>query len=549
VTVAGGKRPRAGGRLLRGAGLALVAALLVARPASSGNRPERLEWFRDLGFGLFIHWSLDSQLGSVISHSMVGASPDYLRRFVHDLPATFNPKRFDPEEWAVLARLAGVRYVVFTAKHHSGFCMFHTATTDFGVAGTPYRRDITAALVAAFREQGIAPGLYFSPDDFWWLERHGKRIQRGVPEVAPAANPGLMEHDKAQVTELLTRYGGIDVLFLDGPAEGLRERAWELQPGIVVTRGAIETPEQFVPGVPLDGPWEACLTMGTQWQYKPTNESYKSGGELIGLLIETRAKGGNLLLNVGPKPDGEIPIEQQERLREIALWMFINGEAIYGVRPWVITNENEIWFTRKKDGSALYALVRTGERWKYGAWRDLVLRSVRATPRTRVRVLGQSDEVLEYRPDVVPRTTWKQEADGLHVRAMHAQRIYNDRKWPNPIVLELTGVEPALRPPVVVTGAAAWDAAAGVATLEGRVDDLGGAPSVEVGFEFRDVTGLDLTERPEPYRRTALAAHAAPGRFSVRVPGWKAGDVYEFRAVVRHPLITTYGREQRVAAR
>ncbi len=223
-----------------------LAALLLAAAAHAqvGNRLDRLEWFRDQGFGMFIHWSLDSQLGTVISHSMAGASDDYLQRFVNDLPKTFNPRQFHPQDWAVLARLAGMRYVVFTAKHHSGFCMWDTSTTPFGIMHTPFRRDIVADVLAAFREQGIAPGLYFSPDDFWWLYRNGKPIQRGIPEVQPQNNPGLLAHDQAQVRELLTKYGPIDVIFFDGQAEGLRELAWHIRPEIVVTRGAIQTPEQ-----------------------------------------------------------------------------------------------------------------------------------------------------------------------------------------------------------------------------------------------------------------------------------------------------------------
>jgi alpha-L-fucosidase len=529
----------------------LVTALAI--PAISwpqtSNRPDRLEWFRDAGFGMFIHWSLDSQLGSVISHSMVGASPDYLFRFIHELPKTFYPQKFAPRDWAALARLAGMRYVVFTAKHHSGFCMFHTGTTDFGIANTPYRRDITGELLQAFREEGVAPGLYFSPDDFWWLHKNGKKLQRNIPEAFPANNPGLLAHDQAQVRELLTHYGNIDVIFFDGPPEGLRELAWKLQPEIVVTRGAIETPEQHVPGVPLDEAWESCITMGTQWHYKPTNETYKSGGELISLLIETRAKGGNLLLNVGPKPDGELPVEQEERLREIALWMFVNSESIYGVRPWVITNENDIWFTRKKDRSALYAIVKQNPLWKYGEWRDIVLRSVRATAKTEISVLGQSGDVLEYQPAVTPKTTWKQQPDGLHIRANRAQRIYNNRRWPNPVVLKLTAVEPALSPPVVITTAARWDAAGQTATLQGELKDLGKADAVEVGFEYRSVKGLDLTERPDAYRRTPLERRASPGAFSAAMREWRPGDVYEWRAVVKHPLITTYGKEQRFTVR
>jgi alpha-L-fucosidase len=157
-----------------------------------------------------------------------------------------------------------------------------------------------------------------------------------------------MSLDQAQMRELMTQYGKVDVVFLDGAPEGLKETAWQLQPDTVVTRGAITTPEQTIPGAPLEGAWESCITMGTSWGYQPRNETYKSGFELIRLIYETRAKGGNLLLNVGPKPDGELPIEQEERLRELGYWMFINGEAIYGVRPWVLTNEGDLWFTKKK---------------------------------------------------------------------------------------------------------------------------------------------------------------------------------------------------------
>ena len=185
------------------------------------NKAERLEWFRDQGFGLFIHWNVDCQLGSVISHSLVGASKDYERRYFGELPGSFNPRKFHPEDWADLAKLAGIRYVVLTAKHHAGFCLWPTGTTGFSVAQTPFRRDITAEVLQAFRSRGIAPGLYFSPDDFWWLWKHGIPIQRGIPSVQPSANPGLMRHDQAQLRELLTGYGPIDLLFFDGEGAGL----------------------------------------------------------------------------------------------------------------------------------------------------------------------------------------------------------------------------------------------------------------------------------------------------------------------------------------
>jgi alpha-L-fucosidase len=531
--------------------LVILLALAAAGPgraqpdptAGSRNKPERLEWFRDQGFGLFIHWSLDSQLGSVISHSMVGASDDYNRRFIGELPKTFNPRKFHPEDWAALAKLAGIRYVVFTAKHHSGFSMWPTMTNDFSIAHTPFKRDLTREILDAFRAQGIAPGLYFSPDDFWWLVKNGKPVQRRIPEVIPANNPGLMALDRAQIRELYTNYGPVDVFFIDGPPEGLREIAWDLQPDTVVTRGAIFTPEQVIPGVPLDVAWESCLTMGTQWQYKPTNDVYKTGGQLISLLIETRAKGGNLLLNVGPKPDGELPIEQEERLREVALWMFVNSECIYGVRPWVITNEGDVWFTKKKDDSAVYAIVKTKDRWPYGTWRDFTFKSLRATGKTEVTVLGQNDEVLEYQPDIIPKSTWKQDADGLHVRAMHAQRLYNDRKWPNPVVLKITHVEPAFTPPQVETLRPAWNPATGTAKLSAAIRKLGDSASLETGFEYRDTTGLDLTERHGSWQTTPLTARSATGEFTHELTGLVRGHTYDVRAVVKHPLLTLYGAD------
>ena len=405
------------------------------------NKPEREDWFMDRALGMFIHWSVDSQLGSVISHSMVGASDDYLDRFINDLPGSFYPRKFDPDHWARLAKLTGMKYVVFTTKHHSGFCMFATKTTDFNIKNTPYARDITRQIVEAFGRHGISVGFYFSPDDFWMLHKQGKDISRRRPEALPANNPELMAHNKAQLRELLTRYGPIDLLFIDGEPDGLKELAWQLQPNLVITRGQMETPEQKTPDQPMPGPWEACYTLGTQWHYKPTNEDYKSGTQLIEMLIEIRAKGGNFLLNVGPTPDGEIPFEQERRIRELALWLFINGEAIYNIRPWHVIREGEIWFTRAKDANTVYAFI-TKIDWPKGERKTFTLKSVRATDTSKIEILGQSGRVLEYQPKVNPKATWTQEGNGLHITAMRAQRIYNNTKWPNPVVIKITHALP-----------------------------------------------------------------------------------------------------------
>lgn len=526
---------------------AMMASAQPDLPPGSLNQPDRLEKFRDLGFGLFIHWSVDSQTGVVISHSLAGADTAYTDRFYNDLPKTFNPRKFYPQDWAALAKLAGIRYVVFTAKHHSGFAMWNTKTTDFGVMQTPFKRDITKEVLEAFSAQGIRPGLYFSPDDFWWLRKNKIDIQRNIPAVQPRNNPGLMALDLAQVRELMTQYGPIDYVFLDGEPHQLRELAWQLQPQTVVTRGAIQTPELYVPGVPIEGAWEACFTMGTAWQYQPQNESYKSGGRVIDILVETRAKGGNLLLNVGPKPDGELPIEQEERLRELALWMQVNQESIYGVRPWVITNEQNIWFTKAKSEDTLYAIVKQDTPWVRGQWRDFVLQSVTATAETKVTVLGQNGRVLEYRPEVNPAPTFRQEPDGLHIRAMFTHRLQDNSKWPNPIVLKITNAKPAFLPPRVETGGSRWSGTS--ATLTGKLIDMGKAGQLEAGFDYRSIVGLDASDRSIPWQPGPSRTITAAGEFTLPVTGLNPNGVYEFRAWVKHPLLTIYGAERRMEER
>src|SRR5882724_2907559 len=263
------------------------AAAQYMQGSINKNNPAGVETFRDRGFGLFIHWGVDGPLGGIISHSLEGASPDYQQRFFTELPQYFNPKHFDPDEWASLAKLAGIRYVVFTTKHHAGFCMWDTKTTDFNVMHTPYGQDVLRQTIDAFRKQGIAIGLYFSPDDFWWLYQHHIPINRHVKGIYPQEIPAFMDYTKAQMRELLTNYGPIDYLFFDGPAAQLTDYAWQLQPNLIITRGIMETPEQYTPGLAPQGAWEGSMTMGTEWPWKASNETYKSGTRLIEIMIET----------------------------------------------------------------------------------------------------------------------------------------------------------------------------------------------------------------------------------------------------------------------
>ena len=218
------------------------------------------------------------------------------------------------------------------------------------------------------------------------------------PQHYPVNNRELMAYDKAQIKELLTDYGKIDILFFDGPAEELKEYAWQLQPEVVVTRGQMETPEQDIPDKPIAGPWEACFTMGTDWQYKPTNDPQKSGTEIINMLIETRAKGGNLLLNVGPKPDGELQIEQEALLREVALWNLVNQEAIHQSVHGILLKREIYGLQKPKIRIQCMHLFLPEIEWKYGERKDFVFRTLSGNDQTKVSILGYASELLEYKP-------------------------------------------------------------------------------------------------------------------------------------------------------
>lgn len=406
----------------------------------NGNKPERLTWFENLGFGMFIHWNVDVSLGVVISHSMAGASDAYNEKYINELPTFFNPTKFDPTSWAKQAKIAGMKYVVFTAKHHSGFCMFNTATTSFNVMNTPFKKDILKEVVDAFRKEGIAIGIYYSPDDFYYLYKHQIPVGRmQLPAHFPSKNEGLMNYDKQQINELLTHYGKIDMLFLDGPADGLKEYAWELDPNIIVTRGEMKTPEQTIPDEPLPRPWESNYTMGTDWQYKPTNDPAKSGTDIINKLIEIRAKGGNFLLNVGPKADGEIQIEHQAILQEVALWNFVNAESIYKVKPLPIIKEGNIWYTQSNDEKFIYAFVlrNNSDDWKYGERKSFLLTHIQGNKDTKVQVLGYKSELVEYKVGFDASLYMNSSELGLLVSCVNGQRFYTNNQWPNPVVLKI----------------------------------------------------------------------------------------------------------------
>jgi len=439
---------------------------------------------------------------------------------------------------------------VLTAKHHSGFCLWDTKTTDFKITNTPYGKDILTDYCRALREQGIQVGLYYSPEDFAWLYRHWHPVKRRDPGLLdPNVDPAYKDFVRRQVTELFTQYGHIDMLFIDGIGmEITKELCWTLQPDCLITRGAIETPEQFVPGRPPEGPWESNLTMGTQWQYKPTHDDYKSGTRIIEILIETRAKGGSMMLNIGPKPNGEVPIEQEARLREVALWYAVNKEAVHYTRPWIVAREENLWFTKKKDRDTVYVLITRLPDWARGARKDFTLHSVRATDQTEIQVLGHGGQFSEYQPtnDITPR--YEQTQDGLRISVCRAQRLYNNHKWHNPIVVKLTNVQPALKvPPYAETGKATAQARSKL-IMEGQLVEMAGAAEVTVGFEFQEYLGFAEAMYNTRGTATSTQTRSSRGPFRITVEGLKPGVEYQYRAVVKHPQLTVRGDHLRIRA-
>jgi alpha-L-fucosidase len=408
----------------------------------TANRPERVEWFENLAFGMFIHWNVDVALGGVISHSLAGASDDYAQRYFTELPGYFNPSRFDPAAWARKAKLAGMKYVVFTAKHHSGFCMFATKTTTFNVMNTPYGKDVAKQIVEAFRKEGIAIGFYFSPEDFHFFHQHNipmGRLQQ--PEQFPVNNPELMEYDKRQLRELMTNYGKIDILFIDGPGDGLREYAWSLNPNLVITRDVMKTPEQNTLDAPLPRPWEACYTTGTEWSFKATNDVFKSGTDVINKLIEIRSKGGNFLLNVGPTQEGIIQEKEANVLTEISMWMFANSESIYNIKPLPVIREGRTYFSQSNDGKHVYAYIlrKDASDWRYGTRKTFTFSHLEGSSSTKVSVLGYGSKLVEYRKGFDAGVYIIPSPIGLTVSAVNGQRFYTDNQWPNAVVLKIDG--------------------------------------------------------------------------------------------------------------
>lgn len=506
------------------------------------NKSEYEEWLQDAGFGIFMHWSMDSQLGTVISHTIVGSSEDYQQRYYNDLPKTFDPYKFNALEYARLAKLAGAKYMVLTTKHHSGFCMWDTKTTDFNIMNTPYKKDIVKEYVDACRALGLKVGFYYSPEDWLFLKQKGVLIKRRDREkFTQPIRPEYDEFLKSQLRELLTNYGPIDIMFLDGghwpPA---KEICWELQPDILITRGALNSPEQTVADVAQDDAWEACITMNNQWAYKPTNKKIKHGTRLIEILIETRCKGGALVLNIGPKPNGEVDIVEEENLREVAAWNFVHQEALYNVRPWIVSQEDNIWLSKNKDKNTVYAYI-TKTQWERGDRKDFILQSVKATPETKISVLGQNDLVCEYMSGVDPKSRFTQTSKGLKISVVRAQRIYNANDWDNPIVVKLENVLPAFKPVEPITIEPERIAQDQI-VMKGQIDINGNNEPVKIGFMYREYGGFHESIYSDKWEISKLKSCKNGELVESKLKALKANTDYEIRTVAEQNGVIIRGK-------
>ncbi len=416
---------------------------------------EKLEDWQDIKFGLLMHWGTYSQWGIVESWSLCpedygwcerreGSNPqnyfEYKKEY-ENLKTTFNPTKFDPDKWAKAAKNAGMKYVVFTTKHHDGFSMFDSKYTDYKITDeacpfhTNPKANVTKEIFDAFRAKGMWAGAYFSKPDWnnkYYWDPYFPPFDRNVnydPELYPEKWDKFTEFTHNQILELLTDYGKVDILWLDGgwvakkdsaklpkyylgkaksaksgfiknrvvnqdiKMDELVVKAREKQPGLIVVDRAVKgpnqnylTPENKVPEKELPYPWESCIISGGGWSYSP-NAKYMSGHKAIHMLTDIVAKGGNLLFNIAPSPEGEWQDGAYELLEDMGKWININGDAIYSTRAIAPYKEAKICYTNKKNTNTVYAIYRADEN-ETSIPSKIIVPSFQPKKRSKIELLG-----------------------------------------------------------------------------------------------------------------------------------------------------------------
>ena len=352
---------------------------------------EKLDRWQDLKFGVLMHWGIYSVPGIVESWQIcnedwirrpAGSTYEGYKQWYWDLCKEFNPTQFNPEQWAQVFKRAGMKYMIFTTKHHDGFCLYDSKFTNYSIAKAgPFandpRADAARYVFQAFRDQGFWTGAYFSKPDWhceWFWNPYYATPNRRINykrEQHPDWWQNYVDFTKNQLLEITSgRFGKLDILWLDGgwiagDQVGLNEvlpEARRVSPGLICVDRTIQgpnenyqTPEQSVPNRQIDHPWESCITLSHSWGWAP-RQHYKSARKVIGILSEITAKGGCMVLGVGPTPTGIIEDKAIVILDEIGEWLGRCGEAIYGTRITKLYNDGKTWFSASKDGQTLYAV-------------------------------------------------------------------------------------------------------------------------------------------------------------------------------------------------
>lgn len=315
------------------------------------QRDARMGWWREARFGMFIHWGVYAVPAGVYDGKDIGGIGEWImhngkipvaryREYAKD----FNPVKYDPEAWVKLAKEAGMKYIVITSKHHDGFALFDSKVTDWDIVdATPYKKDLLKPLAEACRKHGVKLGFYYSQAQDWTHKGGACAGGEWDPSHKGSMDDYLKNIAVPQIREILNNYGDVAVVWFDTPTNMTKERAELIlpllkeHPGIIYNnrlgggyKGDTETPEQYIPPTGFPGrDWETCMTMNDTWGFKSKDDKWKPTQVLIRNLCDIASKGGNYLLNVGPTAEGEIPAPSVERLKEVAAWMKVNGEAIY----------------------------------------------------------------------------------------------------------------------------------------------------------------------------------------------------------------------------
>ena len=399
-----------------------------AKAALPAPNNERLQWWRDARFGLFIHWGPVSLKGTEIGWSRGGERRGYRGHgtqvpvdIYDNLYKQFNPVRFNADQWVAMAKAAGMKYMVFTSRHHDGFSMFDTKADDYKITSpeSPFRRDVVKELADACHRAGLRFGVYYSQPNW----HH--------PDAFTDRHTNYLAFLKTQVRELLSNYGTMDIFWFDGlgksaqdyDAVAVNKMIRELQPRIIINnRNGLpedhDTPEQVIGKFQYDRPWESCITICHQWAWKP-EDKMKSLSECLETLVRCAGGDGNLLFNVGPMPDGRIEPRQVRRLEEMGEWLSKYGETIYGTRggPW--KPGKSLASTRKGNVIYVHLLGYNGKTVRLpNIPKKIVANSVLTGGKAQV---VQGEKEISLRVDVLPACAPANGAAGLIAPAIAPQ--------------------------------------------------------------------------------------------------------------------------------